>query len=113
MKWETHDLEREEKIGEDDGSINAENFSGGDGDLGGERGLFADFQQRVLLADRAIFGHVASGLAHEPNRRALDRLRFAGANEDGIGRGHELMNVAFLRGNVRYGGMCGQAYETL
>jgi hypothetical protein len=37
-------------------------------------------------------------LAHEPYRRAFNGLRFAGANEERIGRGHELMNVAFLRG---------------
>jgi hypothetical protein len=51
----------------------------------------------VLLANRAILGHVASGLAHEPDGSAVDGLGFAGANEDGIGRGHEPITVALLR----------------
>jgi hypothetical protein len=49
-----------------------------------------------LLANRAILGHVASGLAHEPDRSAVDGLGLTGANEKRIGRGHEPINVAFL-----------------
>ena len=40
--------------------------------------------KRVLLADGAVLGHVASGLAHEPDGSAVDGLRFAGADEAGI-----------------------------
>ena len=50
----------------------------------------------MLLANGAVLGHVASGLAHEPDRSALDGLGSAGANEDGIRCGHEPINVAFL-----------------
>ena len=50
----------------------------------------------MLLADRAVLRHVASSLAHEPDGSAVDALRFAGANEGGIGSGHELLNLASL-----------------
>jgi len=97
MKWQAHDFKREQEVGEDDGSVDTEDFGGGDGDFGGECGPLADFEQGMLLADGAILGHVASSLAHEPHGSAIDRLGFAGANEDGIGSGHEAINVAFLR----------------
>ena len=89
MKRQAHDFEREQKVGENDGGIDAEKFSGGDGDFGGERGILANLEQRVLLANGAVFGHVASGLAHEPDGRAVDWLRFTGADEIGIGGRHD------------------------
>jgi len=49
----------------------------------------------MLLANGSILGHVASGLSHEPDGSAVDGLGSAGANEDGIGRGHERITVAF------------------
>src|SRR5580700_11189843 len=55
----------------------------------------------MLLANGAILGHVASSLAHEPDGSALDGLGFTGANEDGIGRRHEPITVAFLWSRVR------------
>ena len=91
MKGQAHDFERKQEVGEDDGGVDLKKFSGGDGDFGGERGLLADFEQGMLLANGAVLGHVASGLAHEPDGSALDGLRLAGANEDGIGRRHDPM----------------------
>ena len=35
VERQVHDFEREEEVGEDDGGIDSENFSGGDGDFGG------------------------------------------------------------------------------
>jgi len=55
----------------------------------------------MLLADGAVLGHVASGLAHEPDGSAVDRLGLAGTNEDGIRGGHEPFTVAFSRGRGR------------
>ena len=101
MKGQAHDFERKQEVGEDDGGVDAENFSGGDGDFGGDCGLLADFEQGMLLANGAVLGHVASGLAHEPDGSAIDGLGLAGANEERIGRGHELFTVAFLRGDLR------------
>ena len=96
MKRKAHDFERQQQVGENDGRIDAQDFGSGDGDLGGERWSLADLEKRVLLADRAILGHVASGLPHEPDGRAVDSLRFAGANEAGIGSRHEVLTVAFF-----------------
>ena len=56
----------------------------------------------MLLANGAVLGHVASSLAHEPDGSSLDGLGFAGANEDGIGRRHEPITLAFLKGR----GLC-------
>ena len=61
-------------------------------------GLLADLEKRVLFADRAVLGHVATGLAHEPDGCAIDRLRLAGANEVGIRGRHEFLNVAVFHG---------------
>ncbi len=88
MEGQAHDFERKQKVGEDDGGVDSEKFGGGDGDFGGEFGLLADFEQGMLLANGAVLRHVASGLAHEPDGSTVDRLRFAGANEDGIGSRH-------------------------
>ena len=40
-------------------------------------------EERVPLADRAVLGQGASRLAHEPDRRALNRLEARYANEEG------------------------------
>ena len=85
VEWQAHDFKGQQQISEDDGGIDAEKFRGCDGDFGGECRLLADFQKRVLLADCAVLGHVASGLAHEPDGSAVDRQGFAGADEGGIG----------------------------
>jgi hypothetical protein len=89
MKGQAHDFEREQKVGEDDGGVDSEKFGSGNGNFGGEFGLLADFEQGMLLANGAVFGHVASGLTHEPDGSVVDRLRFAGANEAGIGGRHD------------------------
>ena len=46
-----------------------------------------DLEERVPLADRAVLRQRAPGLAHEPDRRALDRLAPAGADEERLGHG--------------------------
>jgi hypothetical protein len=89
MEGQAHDFERKEKVGKDDGGVDAEKLGGGDGDFGRELGFLADFEQGMLLAHGAVLGHVASCLAHEPDGRVIDGLRLAGADEAGIGSGHE------------------------
>src|SRR5260370_431941 len=103
VKREFHDLEWQKEIGEDDRCIHPQCFRSADGYFGRQRGILADLQQRMLLADSAVFSHVASCLTHEPHRRTLYRHSFAGSHEDGIRRGHELLNVAFfVRQYARY-----------
>jgi hypothetical protein len=89
MERQSHDFEGKEKIGEDDGGVDAKKLGRGDGDFGSELGLLADFEQRMLLANGAVLGHVASCLAHEPDGSVIDGLRLAGADEVGIGSRHE------------------------
>ena len=93
LEVEAHGLERQQQVGKDDGGVDAEFFGGGDGDLGGDVGLLADFDQGVVLADVAVLLHVAAGLAQEPDGGAIDGLAQAGADkaaavEDGFGDGH-------------------------
>ena len=98
LEGQAHDFERQQEVGEDDGGVDAEDFGGGDGDFGGELRLPADFEERMVLADGPVLGHVAAGLAHEPDGRAVDGLGLAGANEVGIWGRHEFLNVASFEG---------------
>ena len=81
FKGQAHALKGQEQVGKDDGCVDAELFSGGDGDLGGKLGALADVEQRVVTADRLVLDHVAAGLAQEPDRGAVDRLAEAGAEK--------------------------------
>ena len=45
-------------------------------------GVLRDLEERVPLADRAVLGQRAARLAHEPDRRPLDRLAPRGAHEE-------------------------------
>ena len=92
MEGQAHDFERQQQVGEDDGGVNLEELGGGDGHFGREFGLLADFDQRMMLADVAVFLHVAASLAHEPNRSGLDRKPLAGADKQGVGCGHKQLS---------------------
>ena len=52
------------------------------GHLRAELRLAADLDQAPTLAQLAVFRQDAPGLAHEPDRRALDRLASRGAQEE-------------------------------
>lgn len=81
LEVEAHGGEGEQEVGEDDGSVDAEVFSGGDGDLGGEGRGAADIEEGVSGADGAVLRHIAAGLAKEPDGCAVDGLAQAGTNE--------------------------------
>ncbi len=66
-----------------------------EGHLGAQLGRPRDLEERVALADRAILGERAPGLAHEPHRGALDRLPARGTDEK---RGDHDGRVALARG---------------
>ena len=83
FKRQPHRLERQQQIGKDDGRVNAQLFGRGDGHFGGQFRLLADFHQRVVLANVAVFLHIAPGLAQKPDRRAIDRLAQAGPHKSG------------------------------
>ena len=85
LEVEAHRREGEQEVSEDDGGIDAESFGGGDGDLGGDLGGAADLEQGVVLADGHVLGHVAAGLAEEPDGRAIDGLAEAGTDESAGG----------------------------
>ena len=70
----------QEDVGEEDRRVDAEHERL-ERDLSGELGRLAELEQRVLLAQRAVLGHVAAGLAHEPDGRRVDGLAAAGAEE--------------------------------
>src|SRR5690606_32005089 len=45
--------------------------------LGGQFRSFHHGEKSVLFLEGAVFGQVTAGLAHEPNRRTVDRLAMA------------------------------------
>src|SRR5579863_3884240 len=45
MKGQSQDFELKQKVGENNSAAAPEKFGGGDGDVGGQRGLLADFEQ--------------------------------------------------------------------
>src|SRR5207249_11646217 len=53
--------------------------------LGAELGCPRELEERVPLAERAIFGERAPGLPHEPDRRALDLLAPESAHQKRLG----------------------------
>ena len=92
LERQSHGLQREQEVGKDDGGIHAQLFSGGDGDLSRDFRLLADFDEGVVLANVAVFLHVAAGLAEKPHGSAIDGATETGANkaasvENGVGNG--------------------------
>ncbi len=73
LKRQAHALERQQKIGKNNGGIDAELFRGGNRHFGGKCGLLADFNERVVTAHSLVFRHVAPGLPQKPHRRTVYR----------------------------------------
>ena len=76
-----HRLERQQKIGKEDGCIHLDAANGLERDFSREIGSSAQIEQRIALAQRAILAHVAACLTHEPDRRGVDRLAATGFEE--------------------------------
>jgi hypothetical protein len=72
LEGRAHGLERQEDVGEEDRRVDGQRLHGLKGDLHGELGGAAELEEGVLLAQRAVLGHVAPGLAHEPHGGAVD-----------------------------------------
>ena len=84
---DAHRLERQQQIREEDRRVDLDPADRLQRDFGREIGRPAELEQRVALAQRAVLAHVAAGLAHEPDRRGVDRLQAAGSEESGTGVG--------------------------
>ena len=81
FKVKTHGREGQKEVGEDDGGVDTEALCGGDGHFGGDLRRAADFKKAVMLTHGHVFGHIAAGLAEEPDGGAIDGLAETGANE--------------------------------
>ena len=81
-----HRLERQQQIGEQDRRVDVDAADRLQRDFGREVGRAADVEQRMALAQGAVLAHVAAGLAHEPDRRRVDRLQPAGFEEPDAAR---------------------------
>ena len=81
LEIEPHHLQRQQQVGKNDGCIDSQTFSRGDGHVSGNFRVFADLEKRMLLTYAAVLRHVTPGLTHEPNRRRVYRLTAAGANK--------------------------------
>ena len=86
VERDAHRLERQQQIGKQDRRVDLDAADRLQRDFGGEIGRAADVEQRIALAQRAVLAHVAAGLAHEPDRRGVDRLPPAGFEESAARR---------------------------
>ena len=82
-------LQNQQNVGEQNRRVHPEAFHRLDGDLRGQVGRLAEFEKRDARAQRPIFGHVAAGLAHEPDGRERRRLPSTRPQKDrGFSRRH-------------------------
>lgn len=81
FKRKAHGFRRNQDVRENDDGVNAETPKRLKGNFGGEIGSLAELEKRVIGANGAVFGKVAAGLAHHPDRDARCRFTTAGAEE--------------------------------
>ena len=82
---DAHADDREHDVREEDGAVDPVAPHRLQRHLRAELGLPADLEEIVALADLAVLRQRASGLAHEPDRRALDVLAPTRAREKRLG----------------------------
>ena len=87
VEGDAHRLERQQQIGEQDRRVDVDAAHRLQRDFGREVGRAAELQKCVVLAERAIFRHVAAGLPHEPDGRRDRRIR-AGTRAEIGSRAH-------------------------
>ena len=81
---DAHGRQRHEDVGKQDGGVHVQAAHGLHRDLARQLRRPAAGEEVGLLAKRAIFGQVAAGLAHDPDRRAFDALLAAGARKQRV-----------------------------
>ena len=87
VEGKAHRRKRQQEIREQNRCVHFETPDRLQGDFGRQIGSAANLEQRVLRSQRAVLLHVAPGLAHEPDRRRINRLAATGLQKSG--RGHE------------------------
>ena len=74
LQVESHRLQDRKQVGEKDRRINSEHPLGGERHLGGQIRAFAQFKKRNAIPHDPVFGQIATGLPHNPNRRGVRRF---------------------------------------
>ena len=82
MERDAHAVERQHDVGVEDRGVDAEPVHRHRGDPRAELRRARDLEDPEPLAERAVLLEAAAGLAHEPDRRTLDGLAPAGADEE-------------------------------
>lgn len=82
FELEAHGFGGDENVRKDDDGVDAEEAKRLQRDFDGEVGRLANFQKRVICADGAVFGEVAAGLPHHPDRKARKSFAAAGTEEE-------------------------------
>ena len=77
LEADAHGFERQQDVGEDDGSVDLVAPHGLDRHLGGDLRRLAHFEEGVLRPDLAVFRQISSCLAHHPYGRAVNGLASA------------------------------------
>ena len=95
LQAQAHPLQRRQDVGKDDSGVQIERVDRLHGDLAGQLRRLDQFEDGVAFAQRAVLGHVAAGLAHQPDRRCIHRLAAAGAQEATI---RQTVVLIFLHG---------------
>ncbi len=81
IEGEPHRREGQQEVGKQDRRVDVDRLDGLQRDGHGELRLAADLEQGIAFAQRAVLRHVSPRLAHEPDRRGIDGLSSAGAQE--------------------------------
>ena len=81
IEIEPHRGEGNQKVREQDCGVDVDDVHGLQRDRHREFGRSADVEQGVALPQGPVVGHVTPGLAHEPDRRHVNRLPPAGLQE--------------------------------
>ena len=97
VEADAHGLQRQQDVGEHDGRVQIEAAERLQRDLRRHVRPPAHLHEAHLLADGAVLGQVAAGLAHEPDGRRVDGFAGAGIEK---AHGHHLSRWNGLTGTV-------------
>src|SRR2546425_1074335 len=82
LQANAHGLDDQQNIGKENRGVHAEPFHRSDRHLGGQIWTFTESEERHLLAERTVLGHVTPGLAHQPHGRVRRGFATAGLQEN-------------------------------